>query len=186
MTRLRVLHVCASGDDLAWTLSRHERALGVVSDVVRLFGDDERVDIDLDTEGRAPRDIAARTQAGLRAALDYDVLHFHDRTLFSWEDLDGRAPPPLLDVETAKALGRRIVFTLSDADALERVGAGLPLADSIFYLDPRLGPRLDQGVLLPQEGGDLAWTAEVMIRAYAGARLDAEDFRRPRDDHDER
>jgi hypothetical protein len=168
MSLLRVLHVCAQGDGLAWTLSRRERALGMVSDVMRLYGDDEQADIDLGTHGRGPRDIAARTQAGLKAALDYDVLHFHDCSLFSWDDLDGHEPSPLLDVQSAKALGRRIVFTLSGAEGLRRLEPCLPLADAIFYLDPGLGPRLEQGVLLGDAERDPARMAEVVIGAYQG------------------
>jgi hypothetical protein len=165
MSLLRVLHVCAPKDTFAWALSRQERGLGLVSDVIRLYGDDEGIDIDLATGDRGAREIAARSQAGLRAALDYDVLHFHGYSLFTWDDLDGH-PPPLLDVEAAKAMGRRVVFTLPDTEALKRLDSVLPLADAIFYLEPSLGPRLARGISLAGLGLDPIRIAEVVIGAY--------------------
>jgi len=88
-------------------------------------------------------------RAGLRAPLDYDVLHFHDHTLFDWEDLTGGSRFPLMDLKVAKALGRRVVFTLSDAAALDALGPAVGQADAILYRDPALGARLPRGRFLP-------------------------------------
>jgi hypothetical protein len=167
---LRVLHVSAEGDDFAWRLSRQERALGLVSDLMRVWGDDERADISLGVRGRdLPRDIGVRVRAGLKAPLDYDVLHFHGQSLFTWGDFGGGSPFALMDVKVARALGRRILFTLSDSTAAQLDPAALALADVVLYRTRDLAGHVPGGAYLPSGEGNLAAVAAALAEIYKGA-----------------
>jgi glycosyltransferase involved in cell wall biosynthesis len=54
---------------------------------------------------------------GLCAPFGYDVLHYYfARTLMYWDDYESRNYLPYLDLDIAKALGRRVFFTLQGCD----------------------------------------------------------------------
>src|SRR5207237_9731763 len=87
---MRVLHAPVNIGNQPWVLSRDERKLGIESDfhvnydgafcyragrVVSKVGD------------KSPSVLRNRLQAGLRGALDYDVLHFYfGEPFWPWRD----------------------------------------------------------------------------------------------------
>ena len=117
---MRVLHAPVNVGNQAWVLSRHERMLGIESDLIvnyvtsgysadRVIG---RVG------GKSNEEITERLITGLRVPLEYDVFHYYfGRTLLHWDDYDKRSNYyPYLDLEIAKRLGRPIFFTLQGCD----------------------------------------------------------------------
>jgi glycosyltransferase involved in cell wall biosynthesis len=119
---MRVLHTPTNIGNQPWILSRNERKLGVESDLVVhylppsfLYPADQTLG---GLGGKSEQELLARIAAGLKAPLDYDVLHYYfGRTLFSWDDYESGSPFRYLDLKIAKALGRRIIFTLQGCDA---------------------------------------------------------------------
>jgi glycosyltransferase involved in cell wall biosynthesis len=120
---MRVLHTPTNIGNQPWVLSRNERKLGIGSDLIVHFVPPSflyRCDVTLSDAvgGRSDPELRARMRAGLQAPLDYDVLHYYfGRTLFSWDDYERASPFPYLDVRLAKALGRKVFFTLQGCDA---------------------------------------------------------------------
>lgn len=119
---MRVLHAPVNIGNQPWVLSRHERLLGVQSDlVVHYIPPSLRYPADKalgDLGGKSPEELRARILTGLRAPLDYDVLHFYfGRTIFSWDDYESGSPFRYLDLRIAKTLGRKVFFTLQGCDA---------------------------------------------------------------------
>ena len=110
---MRVVHAPANIGNQPWVLSRNERKLGIESDLVvhyvppsLLYPADRALG---SLGGKSEEELRARIVAGLRAPLDYDVLHFYfGRTFFSWDDYENGSPFPYLDLKIAKALGRPI------------------------------------------------------------------------------
>jgi hypothetical protein len=119
---MRVLHAPTNIGNQPWVLSRNERRLGVESELVVHFVPPSflyKADRALSASagGRSDDELRARMRAGLRAALDYDVLHYYfGRTLFSWDDYE-HSPFRYLDLKLAKTLGRTVFFTLQGCDA---------------------------------------------------------------------
>ena len=173
---MRVLHIADVFAGQAAILSRRERALGLISDVMAPYPDPMSghvADITLGARGgRTPREIGVRVRAGLQAPLDYDVLHYHGPTLFSWDDMEAGSPFRFLDLKIARALGRRIVFTLQtqpDAGLIETI---LPLyADKVFYGQPALGHQLEGAAFLPSFDIDVQALDVVAPRASGPATI---------------
>ena len=117
---MRVLHAPINIGNQPWVLSRNERKLGIESDLIVHYVPPTlhyRADKALGSlGGDSEAELRARIGAGLTAPLEYDVLHYYfGRTLFSWDDYRS-SPLRLLDLKIAKALGRRVFFTLQGCD----------------------------------------------------------------------
>jgi hypothetical protein len=117
---MRVLHGPVNIGNQPWVLSRHERKLGVESDLVVNYTPSlgYRADKVISPLGwRSESEMRDRIHKGLRAPLDYDVLHYYfGRSFMFWDDYDSRNYFPFLDLEVAKRLGRPIFFTLQGCD----------------------------------------------------------------------
>lgn len=118
---MRVLHAPVNVGNQPWTLSRHERKLGIASDLVVNYSTwlGYRADKVLGTHGgKTLAQTLRRLTAGLLAPLRYDVLHYYfGRTLLHWDDYGADNRFPFLDLKLAKRLGRRVFFTLQGCDA---------------------------------------------------------------------
>lgn len=119
---MRVLHAPVNIGNQPWVLSRNERKLGIESELIVLFRPPlfryqaDRA-LSANPGGRSEKELRARMNVGLRAALDYDVLHYYfGRTLFTWGDY-ADSPFLYLDLKLAKAAGRTVFFTLQGCDA---------------------------------------------------------------------
>jgi hypothetical protein len=118
---MRVLHAPVNIGNQPWVLSRNERKFGVSSELVVHHlppAFTYRADRALSSRisGRSDEELRARVTAGLMSPLEYDVLHYYfGMTLFTWDDYD-ESPFVGLDLSLAKALGRRIIFTLQGCD----------------------------------------------------------------------
>jgi hypothetical protein len=118
---MRVLHSPTNIGNQPWVLSRNERKLGVDSDLIVhwvppsfLYPADRMLG---SLGGKSEEELRARIVTGLRAPLDYDILHYYfGRTLFSWGDYESGSPHSFLDMRIAQALGRKIFFTLQGCD----------------------------------------------------------------------
>jgi glycosyltransferase involved in cell wall biosynthesis len=117
---MRVLHGPVNVGNQPWVLSRHERALGVHSDLVvnysTWFG--YPCDRSLSPLGkRTLQGMARRLMFGLTAPWRYDILHFYfGRSFLCWDDL---GPPNrywFADLKLAKRLGRKVFMTLQGCD----------------------------------------------------------------------
>lgn len=117
---MRILHAPVNVGNQPWTLSRAERELGASSDLVvnysTWFGyPADRVLSDI--APRAARPLIRRFAFGLSAPFRYDVMHYYfGRSLLVWDDLGERAGVPFLDLRLARALGRKVFFTLQGCD----------------------------------------------------------------------
>jgi hypothetical protein len=117
---MKVLHGPVNVGNQPWTLSRHERAVGVNSELVVNFKTwlDYRVDRCLGEAGkRTPRAVLRRLSFGLTAPFRYDVIHcYFGLSFLSWHDF---GPPNRLwfaDLKLARALGRKLFMTLQGCD----------------------------------------------------------------------
>jgi hypothetical protein len=172
---MRVLHAVSHPDPQAWALSRHERRLGLVSNVLTNFVEEDSAPADIALgrkSARTPSEVGTRLRGGLQAPLDYDVLHYYGDSLLAWDDMDNGGPYRFLDLKIARALGRRIVFTLSGPVRPGLLDTILPLyADKIFYLEPHQGPHVRGGEFLPWCGVDLAEIAHAPPRSSGRPRI---------------
>src|SRR5665213_374995 len=116
---MRVLHAPLNIGNQAWVLSRHERKLGIDSDLMvstTSFGysaDSIVGSLGSDTDAAQRETLIA----GLRTPLDYDVLHYYfGRSLVYWGDYGPGNPLSFLDLEIAWRMGRPIIFTLQGCD----------------------------------------------------------------------
>jgi hypothetical protein len=117
---LRVLHAPINVGNQPWVLSRHERALGVHSDVV----------VNYSTWLHYPADRCLgqwgdnswpsrwrRLRFALMAPWRYDVLHYYfGQSFFAWGN--GRRPNRrwFKDLQLARRLGRTVLMTLQGCD----------------------------------------------------------------------
>jgi hypothetical protein len=117
---LRVLHAPVNVGNHPWVLSRHERALGLRSDLIVSYGTWLKYPADRFLSEAPPTTWASQLRQslfGLSAALRYDVLHFYfGRSFFSWTK-DRRLPGAFLDARLARLLGRKVFMTLQGCDA---------------------------------------------------------------------
>ena len=98
-----MIHTPVNVGNQPFVLSRNERKLGVESDlVVHYIPPTLRYQADraLGTlGGQSDDEIRARIHEGLTAPVQYDVMHYYfGRTLFSWDDFEGRNPFPYRDM----------------------------------------------------------------------------------------
>jgi hypothetical protein len=117
---MKVLHTPVNVGNQPWTLSRAERALGISSDVVVNFSTWPGYPADRvlgKQRTRNPIDLARRLSFGVVAPFRYDILHYYfGRSLLVWDDLGGPLRLPFVDARVARALGRKILFTLQGCD----------------------------------------------------------------------
>lgn len=116
---LRVLHGPVNVGNQPWVLSRHERALGVQSDLVVSFGTwlqypaDRFLSV---TPSLTWRALMKRVAFGMSAPFRYDVLHFY----FGQSFMSGHSMPRFLgrfnDLKLARRLGRKVFMTLQGCD----------------------------------------------------------------------
>ncbi len=117
---MRVLHAPVNVGNQPWVLSRHERSLGVESDLIVNYSTwlEYPADVILGNYGDAsPGAYVKRLFHGLRAPFHYDVLHcYFGRSLMFWDDYGSKNRFPFLDLKIARRLGRKIFFTLQGCD----------------------------------------------------------------------
>jgi glycosyltransferase involved in cell wall biosynthesis len=120
---IRVLHCPNSTGGNAWYLSRAERKLGLASDVMVFSPTWLRYDADIDlrmNERNAVGKAAAITAFLIRAARDYDVVHFN-----FGESLLSHLPGALSwleqkDLPLLHALGKPLVVTYQGCDVRQK------------------------------------------------------------------
>jgi hypothetical protein len=117
---MKVLHAPVNVGNQPWVLSRHERALGIDSELVVNYSTWFNFPADVVIGSYADAGNAAllrRLGYGLSAPFRYDVLHYYfGRSLLQWDDFGARNLFPFLDLKIAKRLGRKIFFTLQGCD----------------------------------------------------------------------
>jgi hypothetical protein len=116
---MKVLHAPVNIGNQAWVLSRHERKLGIDSElVVHYTTMGYSADCIMGEVGdQSEAQVRTRLMTGLRAPLDYDVLHYYfARSLMSWSDYAKHNVFPYLDLEIGKRMGRPIICTLQGCD----------------------------------------------------------------------
>jgi hypothetical protein len=117
---LKVLHGPVNVGNQPWVLSRHERRLGVQSDLVVSYNTwlDYSFDLCLSpVSKRRPWHIARRLMFGLSAPFRYDVLHYYfGLSYLCWNDYGGGNWLWFGDLKLARRLGRKIFMTLQGCD----------------------------------------------------------------------
>jgi glycosyltransferase involved in cell wall biosynthesis len=117
---LRVLHGPVNVGNQPWVLSRHERALGVRSDLAvnysTWFG--YPADRCVSALGkRTPLHIAKRFLFGVTSPWRYDVLHYYfGRSFLCWDDYGAPNRLWFADLKLARRLGRKVFMTLQGCD----------------------------------------------------------------------
>jgi hypothetical protein len=103
-----------------WVLSRHERALGIRSDLVVNYNTwlGYQVDRCLSTFGqRNRRTVARRAAFALTAPFRYDVLHYYfGRSFLCWDDYSEPNRLWFGDLRLARAMRRKVFMTLQGCD----------------------------------------------------------------------
>jgi hypothetical protein len=181
---VRILHAPANVANHPYVLSRAERKLGLVSDVVdfmpaRRF--EYQADVIHDLGGRPLAVHAARRSAFLAQAIPrYDVFHFNWGQALLPLRLGGRV---FTELALLKRLGKVVLVTFQGCDVRPRAecacrnpdcraadrwrapnaAAMLRHADRAFYLNPDLAPHLPGARFLPY--------ANVDVRAIEAAPL---------------
>lgn len=117
---MKILHTPANVGNQPWILSRHERELGVQSDLVINYGTwlNYPADRILGVAGRmSAMDIIRRAFFGFTAPFIYDVFHYNfGRTSLYWDDWAKWNGFPFLDLRMAKKLGKPVFMTLQGCD----------------------------------------------------------------------
>ncbi|MCC6534012.1 MAG: hypothetical protein IT531_15795 [Burkholderiales bacterium] len=117
---LKVVHGPVNVGNQPWVLSRHERALGVRSDLVVNY--DTWLGYSSDRclsalADRSRRSIMRRAWFGLTAPFRYDVLHYYFGLSFlAWNDFGERDWYWYRDMQLARKLGRTVFMTLQGCD----------------------------------------------------------------------
>ena len=118
---MRVLHGPVNVGNQPWVLSRHERRLGVHSDLVVNYSTwlGYPADRCLSEHGkRTVSNMARRFFFGMSAPFRYDVLHYYfGRSYLCWEDYSGPKWFWFADLKLAKRLGRKVFLTMQGCDA---------------------------------------------------------------------
>jgi glycosyltransferase involved in cell wall biosynthesis len=118
---MRVLHGPVNVGNQPWVLSRHERRVGIQSDLVVNYGTwlGYPADRCLSSAGqRTVASMARRAAFGLSAPLRYDVLHYYfGRSFLCWDDYGAPKWFWFADLKLAKRLGRKVFLTLQGCDA---------------------------------------------------------------------
>jgi hypothetical protein len=118
---LRVLHGPVNVGNQPWVLSRHERRLGIRSDLAVNYSTwlGYPADVCLSPlQRRSNLDVARRFLFGATAPLRYDVLHYYfGRSFLCWDDYGAPNRLWFTDLKLAKRLGRKVFMTLQGCDA---------------------------------------------------------------------
>ncbi len=118
---MRVLHGPVNIGNQPWVLSRHERRLGMQSDLVVNYSTwlGYPADRCLSELGkRTLGNMARRFVFGMSAPFRYDVLHYYfGRSFLCWEDYGGPKWFWFSDLKLARRLGRKVFLTLQGCDA---------------------------------------------------------------------
>lgn len=118
---MKVLHAPVNVGNQPWVLSRHERALGIKSDLVLNYSTwaNYQADRVLGTyANRKWSEVLRRLPFGLLAPFRYDVLHcYFGRSLLYWDDMGCFNVLPYFDIKLAKAMGKKVFMTLQGCDA---------------------------------------------------------------------
>src|SRR5690606_30198334 len=103
-----------------WVLSRHERALGVQSDLVVNYTTWLGYPADRCLSDYGTRDyraVARRAVFAVGAPFQYDVLHYYfGRSFLCWDDYSEPNRLWFGDLRLARALGRKVFMTLQGCD----------------------------------------------------------------------
>lgn len=117
---MRILHGPVNIGNHPWVLSRHERALGIQSDLVVSYGTWLQYFADQvlgDAGKKSLRQLGRRFWFGVAAPFRYDVLHYYfGRTFHSWEDFSRPFPLRHLDLKLARWLQKKVFMTLQGCD----------------------------------------------------------------------
>lgn len=117
---MRILHSPTNVGNQPWVVSRYERKLGHQSDLIINYatGFNYPADKILGQHGKKLiRDIARRLIFGITAPFKYDIFHYYfGRSILYWDDWTPQIGFPYLDLRLAKALGKKIFFTLQGCD----------------------------------------------------------------------
>lgn len=117
---MRVLHGPVNVGNQPWVLSRHERALGVESDLVVNYNTWLQYGADRCLSAlsvKTPASVLKRLWFGLTAPLRYDVLHYYFGLSFlCWNDFGARTALWFRDLQLARTLGRKVFMTLQGCD----------------------------------------------------------------------
>ncbi|MBX9678524.1 MAG: hypothetical protein K2X38_07150 [Gemmataceae bacterium] len=117
---MRVLHGPVNVGNQPWVLSRHERKLGLRSDLVvnysTWFGypNDKCLS---QANQRSPLGMLRRAWFAMTSPFKYDVLHYYfGRSFMTWDDLSGPKWFWHADLKLAKRLGRKVFLTMQGCD----------------------------------------------------------------------
>ena len=117
---MRILHGPINVGNQPWVLSRHERRLGVHSDLVVAAENGFKFPADrhLGKQGDSRwYRLWKRSWFGLQAPLRYDVIHYYyGRSFVHWDYDSGKLPGKFLDLKLAKRFGRKVFMTLQGCD----------------------------------------------------------------------
>lgn len=130
---MKILHSPTNVGNQPWVLSRYERKLGHHSQLYVNYSTHFNYPADkvLGQCGKKTwRDLLRRLFFGFTAPFRNDVLHYYfGRSLLYWDDWTGTNGFPFLDLRIAKALGKKVFFTLQGCDARQ---AGVSNQSNIF------------------------------------------------------
>jgi hypothetical protein len=117
---LRVLHGPVNVGNQPWVLSRHERALGVKSDLVVSYGTwlqypADRV-LNQGSDSTTWRGLLRRAIFGLGAPFRYDVIHYYFGRSFMSEPPGPKVLQGFQDLRLARRLGKKVFMTLQGCD----------------------------------------------------------------------
>jgi glycosyltransferase involved in cell wall biosynthesis len=117
---VRVLHGPVNIGNQPWVLSRHERQLGVDSDLVVNYSTwlGYPADRCISQLGkRSWKNMASRFLFGMSSPFRYDVLHYYfGRSFMCWDDFGAANALWFADLKLAKRLGRKVFMTMQGCD----------------------------------------------------------------------
>jgi glycosyltransferase involved in cell wall biosynthesis len=117
---MKILHSPTNVGNQPWVLSRYERKLGHKSKLFINYSTSFNYPADkvLGQYGKKKwQDVLRRIFYGFTAPFTNDVLHYYfGRSLLYWDDWSPKDGFPFLDLKIAKALGKKIFFTLQGCD----------------------------------------------------------------------
>lgn len=117
---MRILHSPTNVGNQPWVLSRYERKYGHKSQLYINYstGFNYPADKVLGQYGKKRwQDVLRRIFFGFTAPFRNDVLHYYfGRSLLHWDDWSPKHGFPFLDLKIAKALKKKVFFTLQGCD----------------------------------------------------------------------
>jgi glycosyltransferase involved in cell wall biosynthesis len=120
---MRVLHCPTNVGGNPWALSRAERKLGLLSDVMVFVNDKwyaSPVDYDLNlSREHLARSVVSLSAFFIKALFKYDVFHFSFGSSFTPFGITPR-PLELMDLPLLKSLGKKIIVTYQGCDVRQK------------------------------------------------------------------